>query len=75
MLITPVSANVYAKEEIPSAAVDISGHMEVTGKDPGYPEAPNGFQNYEDYKQNTGWVHDTEFYYDQYSKTWYSENP
>ncbi len=71
MLVSPVSVCAYAKEPIESSVVDVSGHVEIEGEEPVYPEAPEGFKNYEDYKQNTGYVHDTEFYYEQETKTWY----
>ncbi len=54
-----------------AAALDLGEHVEVKGADPVYPKAPRGFKDYGDYKQSTGEIHDTEFYYDPADKTWY----
>ena len=60
-----------AADVVETAGVSVKDHAEVEGDDPVWPQAPSGFTSYDDYRDSTGWVHDTEFYYDQEEKTWY----
>lgn len=62
---------VAASWDLSGGDTEVSVYAEVEGEDPEYPKAPQGYESFEDYREKSPYVHDTEFYYDSDTKTWY----